>query len=378
MALVSRLYALVLAVLSLGSVLIWGKTARAHTLQVEPIVVNLRAQDDAITAEFIGNVQDITQSVSVKDEEKRGNAFTAAVEARTEAYFNTNFVLSQNGTPLQGKLQSLKQQGNLDITQSKFVLYLRYPTTAQKNTPLQIKNTMLDYLPNARMVVTTGGLTRTMSYGDVAEIDPSALAQNLVKNIAQFVWLGVEHIFTGYDHMLFIVSLLLLAGSLRGLVKTLTGFTIAHSITLILAALGIVTPPARLVELLIPISIIYVGLENLWFLKKGDLEKAAKTRFWIASGFGLIHGFGFAGNLRAIGLPSGSALFFCLLSFNIGVEIAQVILSAIAFPALSAWKKSATQNARSGGLSWETILKGASIAVCLAGGYFLALVLGLF
>jgi len=349
----------------------------AHTLQVEPIVVNLRAQSDALTAEFIGNVQDITQSVSVQDNEKRGNTFSDAVNQRTEVYFNSHFQLSKDGIPLKGVFQSLRQQGNLDPTRAKFTLFLRYPLTPGSSQKLQIKNTMLDYLPNARMVVTTDGFTRTLAYGDVVELDPSNLVKNLAQNIGQFIVLGVEHIFTGYDHMLFIVSLLLLATSLKSLIKTLTGFTIAHSITLILAALQIVSPPTKLVELLIPLSILYVGVENLWLLKKNLVEKAAKTRFWIATSFGLVHGFGFAGTLRDIGLPKGSAQFFCLLSFNVGVEVAQVILCAIAFPLLMYARKDVLRRARHGGLSWESVLYGASTLVCFAGLYFLALSQGL-
>lgn len=349
----------------------------AHTLQVEPIVVNLRAQSDALTAEFIGNVQDITQSVSVQDNEKRGNTFTDAVNQRTEAYFNSHFVLSQGGVPLKGVFQSLKQQGNLDPTRAKFTLFLRYPLTPGGSQKLQLKNTLLDYLPNARLVVTTDGFTRTLAYGDVVELDPSNLVKNLAQNIGQFIVLGAEHIFTGYDHMLFIVALLLLATSLKSLIKTLTGFTIAHSVTLVLAALQVVTPPAKLVEVMIPVSILYVGLENLWLLKHQAVEKAAKTRFWIATSFGLIHGFGFAGNLRDIGLPSGSAQFFCLFSFNVGVEVAQVILCAIAFPFLVYVRNDIQRRARHGGLSWDSVLNGASALVCLAGLYFLALSQGL-
>lgn len=364
--------------IGLLSVLLLSTSLRAHTLQVEPIVVNFRAQDDALTAEFIGNVQDITQSVQVQEDEKRGNAFSPAVNQRTEAYFNTNFVVSQNGAPLKGVLQSLKQEGNLDPTRAKFVLFLRYPLPSKSDGKIGIKNTMLDYLPNARMVVTIAGTTRTLAHSDSVEIDPSALATNLAQNIAQFTILGMEHIFTGYDHMLFILSLLLLATSFRGLVRTLTGFTIAHSVTLVLAALNVVTPPAKLVEILIPVSIVYVGLENLYFLKTKTVDKADRLRFWLASSFGLFHGFGFAGNLQAIGLPSGSALFYCLLSFNLGVELAQVLLCAVAFPLLLWWKKDALRRARSGGISWEAILTSASLLVCFGGLYFLALALGIF
>src|SRR5207237_1866200 len=84
----------------------------------------------------------------------------------------------------------------------------------------------------------------------------------------RFLRMGVEHIFTGYDHIAFLIGLLLLGGTLRELVKIVTAFTVAHSVTLALAALEILTPPSRLIEPLIALSILYVGVENIWALRK--------------------------------------------------------------------------------------------------------------
>jgi len=156
--------------------------------------------------------------------------------------------------------------------------------------------------------------------------------QGVLAVIEKFVPAGIHHILIGPDHLLFLVGLLLLGGSMRQLLLIVTSFTIAHSITLSLAALNLVTPPARLIEPAIALSIVYVGADNI--LAKGGRD----VRGWIAFTFGFIHGFGFANVLREMDLPR-RALGWSLFSFNIGVEIGQlfvVVLVATAFATLRA------------------------------------------
>jgi len=165
--------------------------------------------------------------------------------------------------------------------------------------------------------------------------------------LAVFVPSGIEHILIGPDHVLFLVGLLLLGGSLRTLVTIVTAFTVGHSITLSLAALDIVSPPASLIEPAIALSIVFVGADNL--LVQKDLARPPENgratshtarprdiRAWVASAFGLVHGFGFASVLKELGLPM-TALGWSLFSFNLGVEIGQlgiVLLVAWALAAL--------------------------------------------
>ncbi len=143
--------------------------------------------------------------------------------------------------------------------------------------------------------------------------------QGVLAVIRKFVPAGVHHILIGPDHLLFLVGLLLLGGSIRRLAMVVTSFTIAHSVTLSLAALNLLTPPARVIEPAIALSIIYVGADNL--LSKGGRD----VRAWIAFAFGFIHGFGFASVLREMDLP-GRALGWSLFSFNFGVEIGQLMV----------------------------------------------------
>lgn len=143
-----------------------------------------------------------------------------------------------------------------------------------------------------------------------------------------FIKLGVEHIWTGYDHLLFLFALLMVCRSFRSIVAIVTCFTLAHSITLALATLEVVNLPARLVEPLIAASIVFVGAENLW--RRGEEPKG---RGALTFAFGLIHGFGFASVLRDLGVGrGGDGLALPLLTFNLGVELGQVAIAAVVLP----------------------------------------------
>jgi hydrogenase/urease accessory protein HupE len=147
--------------------------------------------------------------------------------------------------------------------------------------------------------------------------------------VRRFVPAGFEHILIGPDHVLFLIGLLLLGGSIPRLAFIVTAFTAAHTITLSLAALSIMNPPARIVEPAIALSIVYVGADNL--LRRGGRD----ARAWIAFAFGFIHGFGFAYVLREMDLPARS-LGWSLFSFNIGVEIGQLLVVLVVASALAA------------------------------------------
>jgi hydrogenase/urease accessory protein HupE len=151
-----------------------------------------------------------------------------------------------------------------------------------------------------------------------------------------FLQLGVRHIWTGYDHLLFLFGLLVVCRSVRSIVIIISCFTVAHSVTLALVTLGAVHLPSGLVEPLIAASILFVGLENL--VRRGA---EAKGRGAVAFGFGLIHGFGFANVLRDLGVgASGSSVAVPLLGFNLGVELGQLAVALIALPLLWQLRKS--------------------------------------
>jgi hydrogenase/urease accessory protein HupE len=148
----------------------------------------------------------------------------------------------------------------------------------------------------------------------------------------RFFMLGVEHIATGYDHVLFLFALLLVGGGWRSLVAIVTAFTIAHSVTLSLAVLDVVQLPPRLVESAIALSIAWVALENL-------LKADVRGRWRVTFLFGLMHGFGFASILRAMHLPR-EGLVASLLAFNLGVEAGQLVVVALTYPLVALMERS--------------------------------------
>lgn len=175
-----------------------------------------------------------------------------------------------------------------------------------------------------------------------------------------FVPAGVEHILIGPDHILFLVGLILLGGSLLTLTAIVTAFTLGHSITLSLAALGMVTPPTTVVEPLIALSIVIVGADNLLVRREGATGR--DIRPYLAGLFGLIHGFGFASVLREFGLPR-SALGWSLFSFNVGVELGQLAIVVVLASALAlVWRRRPSLGAR--------LAHVGSIAVIAIGGYW--------
>jgi hypothetical protein len=197
---------------------------------------------------------------------------------------------------------------------------------------------------------------------------------------ARYVKLGMEHLLSGWDHLAFVFALLLLASRLRDVVALVTSFTIAHSITLVLAALGFIAPESAAIEALIGFSVALLGAENAWLLggrrpfvpvffgagllalmfSGGALHaltllglllfcachfallrraaQPAGLRIAIAFAFGLIHGFGFAGVMQALELPTAS-LVRALFGFNLGVELGQLAIVLVAWPALRALER---------------------------------------
>jgi hydrogenase/urease accessory protein HupE len=151
-------------------------------------------------------------------------------------------------------------------------------------------------------------------------------APRLLATALEFLKLGIVHIFIGYDHLAFLLALLLTGASLTAVVKIVTAFTAAHSLTLSLAALDVVTLAPVLVEAGIALSIVYVAAENLFTARR-------EGRWIVSFVFGLVHGFGFAEVLKTLGLPS-SALVTSLVTFNVGVELAQVTIVAVTLPIL--------------------------------------------
>jgi hydrogenase/urease accessory protein HupE len=190
---------------------------------------------------------------------------------------------------------------------------------------------------------------------------PQAGTENhSTSTFVDFLKLGVEHILTGYDHLLFLFSLLVVTRNFWPAIKIITFFTIAHSITLALAGLNIVDIPSNIVEPLIAATIVYVGLENIVRADKVTTKQRCILTFF----FGLIHGFGFASVLREMGISSiETGILVPLFSFNLGVELGQITVASIALP-LIWWLHGKGRISR-------FLVPVGSILTCIAGGYWL-------
>lgn len=163
------------------------------------------------------------------------------------------------------------------------------------------------FLPSQAQLTFPGGVTEAQSRGVFVD----------------YLLLGIEHIWIGLDHLLFVSCLIWIAGTPKRILQTITGFTMAHSMTLVLAALDLVQVPVRTIEVLIALSIVLLAVE----LGRGRSETLTWRRpVAVSAGFGLLHGFGFAAVLREIGLPE-DGFVKALFAFNVGIEIGQLIFA---------------------------------------------------
>jgi len=156
-------------------------------------------------------------------------------------------------------------------------------------------------------------------------------ARGLAQTASTYLVLGVEHILGGIDHLLFVLSLLLIVRGFKRIAVTITAFTVAHSLTLAAATLGFVSMPGPPVEAAIALSIVFVASEAVRRIR-GAASLTARAPWIVAFGFGLLHGLGFAGALAEVGLPH-EAIPLALLAFNVGVELGQLLFVAVVLSA---------------------------------------------
>jgi hydrogenase/urease accessory protein HupE len=211
------------------------------------------------------------------------------------------------------------------------------------------------------LVVTAAGRTVAERVLDATSsavlIDLVAAPPSMPQQAWSFFSLGIHHILSGYDHLVFLAGVILGASSLRALVLALTAFTAAHSISLMLVVFAGVDAPPAVVEPLIAASIAWIGIENL-------LHERLRARWWLVFGFGLIHGFGFAGALTELGLGARVRdVAVALLSFNGGVEAGQLLVAAALLPLVALMRSRPVWQAR--------LVPLCSVVIVIAGGYWL-------
>ena len=192
----------------------------------------------------------------------------------------------------------------------------------------------------------------------------SVISTRSAPSIRDFMRLGLSHIVEGYDHLLFLFCLLIAGGTFRHFLVVVTAFTLGHSVTLAASVLGYISLPSSVTETIIAFSIVLAAVMNFWWLDAETDEESSRSmisRGLLAGGFGFIHGLGFAGILKEIGIE-GSGVAAPLLGFNLGVEIGQLTIVSLFFPILWMIRK------------WSqrvVFLKGCSVLAALVGMYWM-------
>jgi hydrogenase/urease accessory protein HupE len=348
----NRLFLAALVVALVGS----GSPAVAHPAPFS--FVDVRAEGAAVRVSVVAHIFDIAHDLKIEPVDRLLDlAVIREQEQAITRLVSDRLALTADGARLTiaewsapeplAERQSLRLEGRVAL--------------AKPAGAITVSTVMFPYDPQHQTFINVyeGGDLASQAILDASRTSFEYFAgtrQGTLAVIKRFVPSGVHHILIGPDHLLFLVGLLLLGGSMRQLIAVVTAFTIAHSITLSLAALNIFTPPARVVEPAIALSIIYVGADNLM------VHGGRDVRAWIAFAFGLIHGFGFANVLRDMDLPS-RALGWSLFSFNVGVEIGQVLVVVAVASALAALRaRSETAGRR--------LAVAGSIVVMAAGAYW--------
>ncbi|HEY8227782.1 MAG TPA: HupE/UreJ family protein [Pyrinomonadaceae bacterium] len=233
------------------------------------------------------------------------------------------------------RLTPLEQSASYDVESSVVVIRLGFSERVGRH--FELKSGIMRFLARGHKQFVTlrdqdGQIVseRMLGLGDDRLTYDFRSQKGANRSFREFLILGVEHILTGYDHLAFLLALLLVGGSLRSAAKVISSFTLAHSVTLALATFRFVQVPSHVVEPLIAASIVYVGVENL-------VRGHRPNRWLLTFLFGLVHGLGFASVLRDLGIAhTASSALVPLLSFNMGVELGQLGIAVLVVPLV--WK----------------------------------------
>jgi len=334
--------------------LLFPRVAAAHPVPFT--YLDLRLTPDAIEGTLVAHIFDLGHDLNIDPAERLLDPAIAAQQAAAIArLFDGRLTVAADGvtlTPQWSAAQVVADRASVKLA-------LRYALTRAPGT-VTITATMFPYDPQHQTFLNIyegSALTQAILDAGRTRFEYFAGTPRGTAAVARrFLPAGVAHILIGPDHLLFLVGLLLLGGTTRQLVMLVTSFTAAHAVTMTLAALNVISPPARLIEPAIALSIVYVGADNLLIRDGRDV------RALIAGAFGLIHGFGYANALRAIDLPA-RALTWALLSINIGVEIGQLLAVAGVAAALAALR---ARNEAAG----QRFAFAGSIVVMAAGAFW--------
>ena len=337
-----------------AAVVLAPATATAHPVPFS--YLDLRLQPDALEGTLVAHIFDLAHDLNIAPAERLLDPAVASQQSAAIArLFAGRLTVAANGATLTPQWSSAEVVAD----RQSLKLAVRYALSSQAGT-VGVTASMFPYDPQHQTFLNIyEGHALTQAILDRGRTNFEYFAgtrQGAFAVVQKFLPAGIHHILIGPDHLLFLVGLLLLGGTVSQLAVIVTSFTVAHSITLSLAALNLVSPPARIIEPGIALSIVYVGADNLLIRDGRDV------RAWIAFAFGFIHGFGFASVLREMDLPA-RALGWSLFSFNVGVEIGQLLVVAVVATALAALR---ARNEAAG----RQLAFAGSIVVMAAGAFW--------
>jgi hydrogenase/urease accessory protein HupE len=286
------------------------------------------------------------------------------------AYLLENLKIEINGNPVEPEPGELEPVYDAWMgTGQKYISYARQHFRFPSASPIKrVQLTSSIFLTLTRnhhsaLTVTWGGAQKLFSRYGPFELDltRSSVNPTFVSTFTEFLLWGMWHIFIGYDHIAFLLALLLAAQRLRDMVRVVTSFTVAHSITLLLAALDVIRIPGTITESMIAASIVYVAAEN-YFIVQG------RHRWMITFAFGLVHGLGFSSVLRDR-LQDLQSIWLPVVSFNLGVEVGQITILLLVLPVLTLIRRAPTETARARRQCW--LVRIGSLPILLLGAFWL-------
>ena len=335
-------------------------TAHAHDPGLSSANLQLSGASTEVNLTF--NQRDLAAVAGISVDELR--AGTAAAQRKLDETAQRAVVLTINGQPKAATFVAASIASNNNV---EFRYRFPSPDAAAE---LVFESLLLSEMPFGHRQAFAaddgrgGALARKILSGRdrKARFTFNQLATTSAGNgarFSEFFLLGVRHILTGYDHLLFLFGLLIICRTPRAALLLVTCFTLAHSFTLALATFGLVTLPSRWVEATIAASILYVGIENL--IRRDGLLRG---RWLLTFAFGLVHGLGFASVLHEMGIAKyGTGAVMPLLAFNGGVEAGQLAVAAIVLPII--WKLRESVSFRRVGVSVCSALIAAAGAFWL-------------
>lgn len=326
---------LLLLLASVVACLAWSPSASAHTIGLSSGEYT-RTRDQLIVKLSLAR-SEILPLVPLLDVNRDGHVTALEVDGaapQLRAKVLDRVLVTAAGAPCAGRLTSagLSDQDGL-MLEGRWVCT---PAAAALQVDVSfIANLASGHRHIARVVtgaeIHDQALDRDnheLTIAEASERPGASTAPRTSLDFASIFVMGVEHILTGYDHLVFLLGLLLVPARLRTLLVVVSAFTLAHSLSLALAVLGVFVPSARFIEPAIALTIAYVGIENLFV-------KDASRRWALALVFGLVHGFGFASALTEVDIPR-ARLPGALVGFNLGVEGGQLFVLTFLFPAVGA------------------------------------------